>query len=179
MDKLKNFIDTHKEAFKDDLLPEGHFERFEKKLPVRHKLSGRRWLGFGVAAVAAVVAFVVFLNIQSEMHNAPVHQTNTYSCETQKEIDELRVYYTMQMEEMYAQIRSLYKADQVPGGLELLQETKQVIKTTADFEEQVLPNLPCNETSLFAMTQHYNTSLQSLSIMLRQMECIINNDSNL
>lgn len=33
MDKLKNFIDTNKEAFEDDLLPEGHFERFEKKLP--------------------------------------------------------------------------------------------------------------------------------------------------
>ena len=28
MDKLKNFIDTNREAFEDDLLPEGHFERF-------------------------------------------------------------------------------------------------------------------------------------------------------
>ena len=25
MDKLKNFIDTNREAFEDDLLPEGHF----------------------------------------------------------------------------------------------------------------------------------------------------------
>ena len=32
MDKLKNFIDTNREAFEDDLLPEGHFERFEQKL---------------------------------------------------------------------------------------------------------------------------------------------------
>ena len=30
MDKLKNFIDTNREAFEDDLLPEGHFERFEQ-----------------------------------------------------------------------------------------------------------------------------------------------------
>ena len=37
MDKLKNFIDTNREAFEDDLLPEGHFERFEQKLAVPRK----------------------------------------------------------------------------------------------------------------------------------------------
>ena len=30
MDKLKNFIDTNRAAFEDDLLPEGQFERFEQ-----------------------------------------------------------------------------------------------------------------------------------------------------
>ena len=39
MDKLKNFIDTNREAFEDDLLPEGHFERFEQMLAVPRK----RW----------------------------------------------------------------------------------------------------------------------------------------
>lgn len=37
MDKLKNFIDTNREAFEDDLLPEGHFERFEQKLAAPRK----------------------------------------------------------------------------------------------------------------------------------------------
>lgn len=40
MDKLKNFIDTNREAFEDDLLPEGHFERFEQKLAVPQQKSG-------------------------------------------------------------------------------------------------------------------------------------------
>lgn len=34
MDKLKNFIDANRNAFEEDeILPEGHFERFEQKLP--------------------------------------------------------------------------------------------------------------------------------------------------
>ena len=34
MDKLKNFIDANRDAFEEDeMLPEGHFERFEQKLP--------------------------------------------------------------------------------------------------------------------------------------------------
>ena len=37
MDKLKHFIDTNREAFEDDLLPEGHFERFEQKLAAPRK----------------------------------------------------------------------------------------------------------------------------------------------
>ena len=38
MDKLKNFIDANRDAFKEDeMLPEGHFERFEQKLPKPRK----------------------------------------------------------------------------------------------------------------------------------------------
>ena len=38
MDKLKNFIDANRDAFEEDeMLPEGHFERFEQKLPKPRK----------------------------------------------------------------------------------------------------------------------------------------------
>ena len=38
MDKLKNFIDANRDAFEEDeILPEGHFERFEQKLPKPRK----------------------------------------------------------------------------------------------------------------------------------------------
>lgn len=47
MDKLKNFIDTNREAFEDDLLPEGHFERFEQKLAVPRK-SRARYIAFAL-----------------------------------------------------------------------------------------------------------------------------------
>ena len=47
MDKLKNFIDTNREAFEDDLLPEGHFERFEQKLAVPRK-AGLRYIAFAL-----------------------------------------------------------------------------------------------------------------------------------
>lgn len=50
MDKLKNFIDTNREAFEDDLLPEGHFERFEQKLAVPLQTAG--WHAFAYSAKA-------------------------------------------------------------------------------------------------------------------------------
>lgn len=169
MDKLKNFIDTHKEAFEDELLPAGHFEHFEKKLPppVRKPI---KWINLFAVAAAAAVTLFVFIQIQSEIKDASVQQTKMYTCETQKEIDELKFYYNMQMEEVSAQIRTLYKSEQTPGGLGLLVETKKVIKNSKDFEEKILPTLPCSDAALFAMNQHYTNSLGSLQIMLNQMK---------
>ncbi|MDR1403460.1 MAG: hypothetical protein LBJ60_07160 [Tannerellaceae bacterium] len=169
MDKLKDFIDTHKEAFEDDLLPEGHFERFNRKLPVSSRKRLNRISIFAVT-VAAAVTLLVFIRIVSDMKDAPIQQTSMYACETQKEIDELKFYYNMQLDEVSAQIRALYKSEQIPGGLELLKETKKVLKNSHKFEEAVLPTLPCSDAGLFAMNQHYSNSLESLQIMLSQME---------
>lgn len=172
MDKLKNFIDANRKAFEEEPLPEGHFERFEKKLPAQPRKQIRWIKVFSIAAAAAVTLFV-FIRIQNEIKDAPVQQTKIYTCETQQEIDELRLYYNMQMNEVSAQIRALYKSEQVPGGLGLLEETKRVMKTSQDFEENVLPTLPCSDDALFAMNQHYTNSLESLQIMLSQMERFI------
>ncbi|MDH6307019.1 hypothetical protein M2459_003708 [Parabacteroides sp. PF5-5] len=170
MDKLKHFIDNNKEAFDDEFLPEGHFERFEKKLPSPpHKRQGKLFSLLSFAAAAAVTLFV-FLKIQGDLKDAPIQQSTVYTCETQTEIEELRVYYNMQMNEVSAQIRALYKSEQVPGGLELLEETKRVLKSSEEFEVKVLPTLPCSDDGLFAMNQHYKNSLGSLQIMLKQME---------
>lgn len=177
MDKLKNFIDSNRGAFEDEPLPAGHFERFEKKLPPVRR-GPARWIGIVAASAAAVITLLVFLKIQSETEGSKARQVATYVSETHEEIEELRVYYNMQMEELYTQIRRLYKTDQVPGGLELLKESKQVIKASAEFEDNILPNLPYSDAGLFAMNQHYNTSLQSLNIMLRQMEHVVDVNNN-
>lgn len=177
MDKLKNFIDTNKEAFEDDLPLIGHFERFNKKLPTSQKKQ-IKWINLFAIATAAAVTLFVFIRIQSDIKDAPVQQTRMYTCETQKEIDELKFYYNMQMDEVTAQIRALYKSEQIPGGLELLEETKKVIKSSQNFEDTILPTLPCSDAGLFAMNQHYSNSLQSLQIMLSQMEKSIQYNNN-
>jgi hypothetical protein len=177
MDKLKHFIDTHKGAFEDDLPPAGHFGRFEKKLPASSRKQLKWKPALAVAAAAAVTLFV-FIRTLSEMEDTPVQQTNMYAGETQKEIDELRFYYNMQLDEVSAQIRALYKSEQIPGGLELLKETKKVIKNSHEFEDAVLPTLPRSDAGLFAMNQHYGNSLESLQIMLNQMEQSIQYNNN-
>ena len=133
MDKLKHFIDTNREAFEDDLLPEGHFERFEQKLAAPRK---SRATLYSLCAFAAAA----------------------------------RLYYNMQMSDIISQMQAMYKQQRTPGTEELLKETKRVLTDNYMFEETVLPTLPCSNAGLYAMNLHYSTSLESLNIMLKQME---------
>ena len=60
MDKLKNFIDTNREAFEDDLLPEGHFERFEQKLAAPRKSQATLYSLCAFAAAACIALLFLF-----------------------------------------------------------------------------------------------------------------------
>ncbi|MDR1918645.1 MAG: hypothetical protein LBQ65_03235 [Tannerellaceae bacterium] len=170
MDKLKDFIDTNREAFEDDLLPEGHLERFEKRL--ERKRYGQRFR-LAAVAMAAAVGLLLFLKIQSEL-NDYAQPTVVLTCEAEEEIEELRLYYSMQIYDVETQIKELYAYRDTPGGLELMEETEQVMQTTYDFEANILPTLPCSEAGVFAMNQYYSNSLKSLNLMLKQMERVVN-----
>ena len=74
------------------------------------------------------------------------------------------------MNEIISQMQAMYKQQRIPGSEELLKETKRVLTDNYMFEETVLPTLPCSNDGLYAMNQHYSTSLESLNIMLEQME---------
>lgn len=178
MEKLKNFIDTNREAFEDDLLPEGHFERFEKKLPPRRKNRFRLYSLCAFAAAASIA--LLFLLRMPGGTSVPSGQKATMqqTCKTKMEIDELRVYYNMQMNDILAQMESLYKAEQAPGAAGLLQESKKILKDNYMFEETILPTLPCSNEALFAMNQHYSTSIETLSFMLQQMERVTIKNEN-
>ncbi|GHU84743.1 hypothetical protein FACS189415_8140 [Bacteroidia bacterium] len=175
MDKLKDFIGTHREAFDDELLPEGHFERFEEKLGRRKRATLRFTLL--AASVAAAAGLFIFLKAPSIIKENMRHPASSvYTCEAEKEIEELRLYYNMQIYGVVAQMKDLYAAQRSPGSLELLEESEQVVYSTYDFEENILPSLPCSDGGLFAMTQHYSNSLESLNFMLGQMKQITSED---
>lgn len=202
MDKLKNFVDKYKADFEEACLPEGHFERFEQKLtdfreacpqePQRvaeksestlrppRRLHRARLYSLAVSfAAAAVVALFFLLRIPGGTTippSLPASSPTVRTCKAQEEIEELRIYYTMQINEMMAQIERLYKQDKTPGSAELLAATKKILTDNYMFEKTVLPTLPCSNAAVFAMTQHYTNSLESLSIMLKQMERVTNDE---
>lgn len=178
MDKLKNFIDTNREAFEDDLLPEGHFDRFEKKLPKARK---KHFKLYSLSAFAAVASIALVLLIRMPGGTlAPSHQKTSVKkhCSEQTEFSELQMYYKMQINDIVAQMESLYKKEESEGAAELLQESKRILKDNYMFEETILPTLPCSGDGLFAMNQHYSASVESLNIMLKQMEKVTNENDN-
>ncbi|WP_337941850.1 hypothetical protein [Parabacteroides sp.] len=180
MDKLKNFIDTNKEAFEDDLLPEGHFDRFEKKLPdAPHKGHFKLYSLCTFAAAASIALFFLFrmpggTPVPSDNQKASVQK----QCSEQKEFNELQMYYKMQINDIMAQMETLYKQDKTTGAADLLQESRRILKDNYMFEETILPTLPCSNDGLFAMNQHYSASVESLNIMLKQMERVTNENDN-
>lgn len=176
MDKLKNFIDTNKEAFEDDLLPEGHFERFEKKLPAPRK-SHLTLYALSAFAVAASITLLLILRLPGGTTVPGSDPESTFrqtACDNREEIDELRLYYNMQINDIMARMEALYKQEKAPGAAGLLQESKRILKDNYQFEETVLPTLPCSNDGLYAMNQHYTNSLEGLNIMLKQMQQVTN-----
>lgn len=195
MDKLKKFIDTNRDAFEDEKLPEGHFERFEKKLPLSQRNKKIRLYSLCATIAAASVILLFFLKVPGDTIIRKAQQPTAYEQTPLKvtgdtlqqhppinkdrdEIKELCLYYNMQMNQVLSQMQAIYKKEQTPGASDLLKESKRILTDNFMFEETVLPTLPSSNIGLYAMTQHYNTSLESLSIMLRQMESMTNKEIN-
>lgn len=176
MDKLKNFIDANRDAFEEDeMLPAGHFERFEQKLP-RPRKNRAVLYSLCTFALAASIALLFLFRLPGGTDILePLPKATAQTCETQEEIEELRLYYHMQMNDVLAQMKKLYKQDQTPGAEELLQESKRILTDNYMFEETILPTLPCSNDGLFAMTQHYSNSLEGLTLMLKQMKQVTDN----
>lgn len=174
MDKLKEFIDNNREAFDNDLLPEGHFERFEQKLPVAPlKRQKPLYMLWGSFAAAAVIALLLLLRLPGGSTIPDSGQRATAKAsQAREEIEELQVYYQIQINDLMAQMKRLYDQEQTPGATGLLKETQKILQDNYMFEETILPTLPHSNEGVFAMTQHYSNSLESLNFMLKQMERI-------
>lgn len=172
MDKLKDFIDNNRQAFDDISLPAGHTDRFKEKLNKRQKTLNRRKIIWSVAAASVIGLLFTFYTQFRKEHIDEV-------CELSTEIREVKMYYNMQITATVTKMEELYKQNQSPGNLDLLKQTQDVIASNLDFENRILPSLPCNEAALFAMNQHYDASLEGMNILFDQMQRTTNeNDIN-
>ncbi len=176
MDKLKSYINTHRDAFEDDLLPEGHFERFEQKLPA----GRRRPISFyTLVAMAAAASIALLLLWQLPITTVVPTEETPVQAETDSELqemDELQFYYQMQVNDIMARMEKLYKQEQTTGTTGLMEASKQILADNLQFEEHILPTLSPSDDALFAITQHYSVSVNSLNLVLQQMEQVINEE---
>ncbi len=173
MDKLKQFIDQHIGEFREEALPEGHLERFGKKLPPSPAKKRKLLIGVCSFAAAATLALLLWVRPSFVMDDS-----GETVCESAQEIREVRLYYQMRIDEVIAQMQTIYKEKKAPGTADLWQETNRVLSETERFESDILPKLPCSNDGLYAMNQHYSNSLESLMIMLQQMERVTNEYTN-
>lgn len=168
MSKLERFIADNRECFNREVLPSGHGERFEAKLAAAVKPAGRRYLrsircAAGGAAVVLVLLFAGYPMLSGERGGA------SEPCAASAEINSLRTYYLMQMNDVIARIEDA----ETGNGLEkkqLLEESLRIMEANRQFEKSLLPRLPGSQETAYALIQLYGTSLNSLHFMLEQIE---------
>ena len=173
MDKLKDFIDRHREEFDNVDLPKGHLQRFERKLRRDPHRASRYFLPI-VSTVAAAACILAFLFITGRNDGTSPVNPNHFVCEADEEMEELREYYRMRVYNVEEQIVGLYEEHPSPATLAILQDFEDVAHEIRSFEENILPTLPCSNNGLNVINRQYSGSLESLGVMLEQMEAITN-----
>lgn len=171
MDKLKRFIDDNREAFDaDEMLPAGHSERFEQKLSENKSKKVYRLIAYSLA-IAASAALWFIARMPTTVSPQPSEQEITaHTCEMKVEIEELRIYYTMQIGDITEEMKQLYETHPSAGAAGLWQACQQILADNIRFETEILPTMPCSDEALFAMTQLYRNSLNGLDNMRNRMK---------
>ncbi|MDR2498366.1 MAG: hypothetical protein LBD28_02885 [Tannerellaceae bacterium] len=175
MDNLKKFVDQYRDQFDAEPLPDGHLERFERKLRSRHNRPARYFLPIAATIAAAACIFAI-LFIKGGEYNRNQNGNGAFICEADEEMDELRSYYHMRVYDLEERMRSLHLAQPTEGSASIMHDTQEVMKSIYDFEENILPTLPCSGNGLNVMNRQYASSLETLEVMLEQMEEITNHE---
>jgi len=170
MDKLKYFIEENRASFDEETLPEGHEARFLNKLQKQGKPKTKRIeLWSAAIAVAAAITFLLLMNVPNNQKQ-PQEMLNSELLGSQKEIDNLKLYYHMKMYDVISEMQEMSESQSIPGKSSLLAESERIINDSRTFEEEVLPTLKgCNQT-IHTMNNHYEKTISTLEFMRNEMK---------
>lgn len=165
MNKLERFIADNREGFDREALLSGHEMRFAAKLAAVGKPSGRMYLRYaaGIAAALLVLFLAGYPVLKSERRSV------SEACLASAEINSLRTYYLMQMNDVIARIEDADAGNRLEKQ-QLLEESRRIMEANRQCEKNLLPYLPGSQETAYALIQLYGTSLNSLHFMLKQIE---------
>ncbi len=180
MDKLKSFISENKTLFDVEELPEGHLSRFMTKLDEMEKGAASatvvnetlrsaskprfwRWMAVPIAALLAGVLFYIMYDNQLNKNTETLNV-----CAMHTEMDELQIYYRMQMDELLMRMEDDKRNESNLALAGLLEAGKKIRLTCEQFDAEVAPALPCTEDGIQVVNQQYSNSLNSMQRIYRQ-----------
>ena len=173
MEKLRQFIENHRDEFDDEPLLEGHWERFEQKLAAvePQQPTKRVWLwavaGLAAAAAVALLLWLQPMRIVTDPSDGMVQED---WLAMQQEFLETQGYYQMRIIDLTEQMDKLCKEKRSTEAEQLLHAAWQVRSEVKEFEQEVVPTLSYDEMGLYALTQTYSMGIGSLTFLLNQME---------
>ena len=166
-DKLKGFIQKHRDQF-DDAVPGAHvWAGIEKKLPNTQAKSVMLWKWTAAAAVALLlIASGVIIGLSSNSYNSPDYAAMQEYAETEK-------YYVSQVNEKLSAIERQYDDPSLREDLKQLDEIYDELKLELASSDH------SNKSEIInAMIMNYQTKVAILEKVLEKVEEAKNTTQN-
>lgn len=175
MDRLKDFIKHNRTLFDNTELPEDHLQHFMEKLEraenksdLSYRVSDcndssnrRRVLFKWMASLAAAsIAFLLYWKIPEYISQLQTEQE--YTCELHTEMDELRIYYQMQIADLMMKMEEADKKTNNREIKELIMAGRKIETECRRFDEDTYPSLPCSDIGVLVVNRQYANSLNGL-----------------
>ncbi len=149
--------------------PEGHFERFRKRLEVEHKAKTFNWKI--VWKVAATVVFIFLAVNQARIWMAPKEIQPVTLASISPEYAEVEFFYTSAVSTGLNNLNSLADA-----GLISLEENKMIHQEFREFEtryaalQQEFNANPDDERIINAMIEYYQAKLNVINLIVNKLQ---------
>ena len=158
MDRLEEFIKNNREAFDDVSPPEFNWEHLKQPEAKKTKFRTLRILA-AAASVALLMGFF-YMNLSINDSNSNIADT-----EIDKELSELKVYYSSQVNNKYTELKK-YNTDP-----DIENDIKQMDEFLQELEEE-LEDVPTSkrEEVIEAMIQNYHYKMLMLDRVLDQIK---------
>ena len=179
MKNIEDIIRLNKEFFDGEEPSEGHFDRFNRKLDMMHRVSITRRSIVPYLLKAAVVTLLVTLSsLWTWDHFIRSDRNRMALGDVSAEYQEVENYYVHQVNLMQSEITDLDLTDDKEHSDLLYKEIESMDSVYVQLQKELKLN-PNDERIINAMIEHYQTKVDVMTYILNELKNIRNRNQNI
>jgi hypothetical protein len=174
MKTIDEIIRNNRDLFEEGEPPEGHFERFSRKLEMKfHSATVKRSIVPYLLKAAVVTLLVTLSSLWTWDHFIRPGRNMMTLSDVSPQYREVENYYIHEVNLMESEISSFNLSDD-PEQQEMLKEEIRSMDSIYIQLQKDLKTHPNDERIINAMIEHYQTKLDVMSFILNQLKTIRN-----
>jgi hypothetical protein len=178
MKTLEDIISSNKDFFEDAEPSKGHLEKFNKKLELlRRKNAPKRSIVPYLLKAAVVTLLVTLSSLYTWDHFIRKDNNRMTLGQVSPQYREVENYYVHQVNMVEDEIVNIDLKNNPDQKEMLLKEMKSMDSVYVSLQKELKAN-PNDERIINAMIEHYQTKLDVMNYILKQLQAIKNNNIN-
>ena len=174
MKTIEDIIRNNKESFDGAEPPDGHFERFSRKLEIRYGVKTIKRSIVPYLLKAAVVTILVTLSsLWTWDHFIRSDRNSMTLGEVSPQYKEVENYYVHQVSIMESEIVNIDFKNNPEQNKMLIAEMNSMDSVYVQLKKELKAN-PNDERIINAMIEHYQTKVEVMSYIVNQLKAIRN-----